>query len=266
MATRRTRAAPKAQGKRLPEKLLPTLPPLEERRRALYRAQFTDLQCRAWGDRTWSKDVLRDAERSIGIARSLLTKHDVPGYPLVRLRWLCELVVELQKAVADDALEDLSAARSDTRALADRARRLKGQALDRMKAVLEGNRAAIAALTRRTIEKPTPQQWPRVLQTLAAQGRRLREGEDTALLAEDCALTPEFLASLDALADQLAEQVTTTWRAVGTNDSVSTSQVEGRVLRELAVLCDRVAAARRDGAAIAALPIPPSVRAASRRR
>ena len=266
MATRRTPAAPKAPGKRLPEKLLPTLPPLEERRRALYRAQFTDLQCRAWGDRTWSKDVLRDAERTIGIARSLLTKHDVPGYPLVRLRWLCELVVELQREVADDGLDDLKVARGNTRALAERAKKVRTQATNRLKAVLQGNRAALAALSKKRIHNPSPWQWVGELTRLADEGRRLREDEDTALLADDCALTTGFLDSLDALANELAELVPTTWRGVGTNDSAMTNALAGRVLRELAFLCDRVKAARRGGTTVGALPLPPSVRAGSRRR
>lgn len=266
MATRRTPAAPKAPGKRLPQKLLSTLPPLEERRRALYRAQFTDLQCRAWGDRTWSKDVLPDAERTIGIARSLLTKHDVPGYPLVRLRWLCELVVELQREVADDGLDDLKVARGNTRALAEQATKVRTQATNRLKAVLQGNRAALAALSKKRIHNPTPWQWVGELTRLADEGRRLREDEDTALLADDCALTTGFLDSLDALANELSELVPTTWRGVGTNDSAMTNALEGRVLRELAFLCDRVKAARRGGTTVGALPLPPSVRAASRRR
>jgi hypothetical protein len=266
VATRRTPAAPKSPGKRLPEKLLQTLPPLEERRRTLYRAQFTELQCRAWGDRTWAKDVLRDAERTIGVARALLTKDEVPGYPLVRLRWLCELVVALQQEVADDGLEDLKVARGNTRALAARASALRTQATHRLKAVLQGNRAALAALSQRRIVKPTPWQWVGELTRLADEGRKLRADEDTALLADDCALTPGFLDSLDALANELAELVPTTWRGVGTNDSAVTSHLEGRVLRELAFLCDQVKAARRGGAPVGALPLPPGVRAASRRR
>jgi len=246
--------------------LLQTLPLLEERRRTLYRAQFTELQCRAWGDRTWAKDVLRDAERTIGIARSLLTKDDVPGYPLMRLSWLCELVVALQREVADDGLDDLKVARGNTRALAERAKKLGTQATDRLKAVLQGNRAALADLSKKRIDKPTPWQWVGVLTRLADEGRKLREDEDTALLADDCALTPEFLDSLDALANELGELVPTTWRGVGTNDSTMTSHLEGRVLRELAFLCDQVKAARRGGSTVGALNLPPSVRAASRRR
>ena len=73
--------------KRLAEKLLERLPPVDKKRRSLYRNQFTELQCRDWGNRTSSGAVLADAERTIGKANGVLMKHAVPGYPLFRSGW-----------------------------------------------------------------------------------------------------------------------------------------------------------------------------------
>jgi len=259
-------ATPLAPGKRLAEKLLGTLPKLDPRRRELYRGQFSNQQCWAWGDRTWSANVLADAERTIGRANVLLTNHTVPGYPLARLAWLCELTVELKRAIAEDDLPELRVRLGETRALARRATTLRTKAVNRIKAVLMGNRPALADLARGRIDKPTPQRWPGVLRVLAHRARTLIDDDATSLLAEDSAVNAELITSLEALADELDALVPTTWRGAVTNDSTVTSHLEGRVLRELAFACDRVRAARAEGVAVGSLPLPPSVRAASRRR
>lgn len=268
MANRRRAAAPSeaAIGKRLAQKLLETLPELDATRRKLYRAQFSELQCRDWGDRTWGKDVLRDAERTVGAAHALLKAVDVPGFPLVRLRWLCELIVELQRAIEEDALPEHRVLRGEAKTLAARARRLRTQATNRLKAALVGNGAALTALSKEQPSKPTPQQLPGLLEKLAARGRALRKDEALVLLADDAALTDEYLASLQQLANELTLAVQATFGGPRTNDSVATSHAEGRVLRELAFLCDQVKKAREGGTTVDALPLPPTVRAASRRK
>ena len=156
--------------------------------------------------------------------------------------------------------------RREAEALAERARTLRTTAKNRLKAALEGNPGALNALSKEQPEKATPQQLPDLLGKLAARGRALREDEDLVLLADDAALTPDFLASLDELANELTEKVQETFKASGTNDSSLTNPLEGRVLRELAYLCDRVTNARKEGITIASVPLPRSVRSASRRK
>ncbi len=253
-------------GPRLAQQQLKTLPRPTEARRRLYRAQFTDLQCRAWGDRTWAKSVLADAERVIGAAAPALREHEVPGYPLVRLGWLCELTVALEHALRDDALDERATERRDAFSAGQRAEVLRRRAVNRLKAMAPGDVAFQKRVRRNDARRSTPQQLRVVLRRLADFVVGLRQDADLRLLADDCGLTTAFLDELEAAAKALDVLVPKTWRAGPTNDSAATSVIEGRVLREVAFLHDCVARARADGSPVPHLNLPRSAHTASRRR
>ena len=94
-------------------KLLTSLPPLDERRRRVYRAAFSDEQCDAWGKRTKAENVEGEAERFVGTLDSILKKGDVGGYSRYRLSWLCHLVGELNDAIDNDGAGGMDSARTE---------------------------------------------------------------------------------------------------------------------------------------------------------
>jgi hypothetical protein len=247
-------------------RLLKTLPKLDERRRRLYRAQFTDVQCRAWGSRTWARNVLGDAERTVGAASKVLHKREVTGYPLHRLAWLCELVVALQQSIEDDDLPTQRLVRAEARghsARVDPLRRRLVAALKRLAPADAPYQRRVAALND---PKPSPQGQYEALDLLVPFARAQRATADARLLADDCGLTEALIEEVEAASSALRVVVQGTWANQATNDSGTTSTVEGRVLRELAYLHDAFATAREVDLAVPAIPLPRTARIASRRR
>jgi hypothetical protein len=247
-------------------RLLKTLPTLDERRRRIYRAQFTDAQCRAWGSRTWARNVLGDAERTVGAASKVLRKREVPGYPLHRLAWLCELIVALQKSIEDDDLPTQRHVRAEAQRASSNADPLRRRLVAALQQLAPANAAYLRRISQLNVTTPTPQRRAKTLEDLAAFARTQRRSADERLLADDCGLTEAFLAEVESIAVELRAAVEASWAAPLTNDSMATSAVEGRVLRELAFLHDAFSMARALGTAVPAVPLPRTARIASRRR
>ncbi|MDX2010362.1 MAG: hypothetical protein SFW67_09240 [Myxococcaceae bacterium] len=252
--------------RRIAAKLQPRLPKLDARRRALYLGQFTDAQCHAWGSRTWARAVLGDAERALGVTAKLLDRCDVPGYPKHRLAWLCELVIALDAAIAEDDLPSQKLVRIEAKARAaqlDPLRRRLVSALQRLAPADMRHQRRVAAVND---PRPSPQGQYQTLEALAVLARAQRSTADRRLLADDCGLTEALIAQAEAEAEALRPLVAATWGNQATNDSMSTSAIEGRVLRELAYLHDALATARAEGLTVDTGPLPRTVRIASRRR
>ena len=252
--------------KRIAAKLKARLPKLEERRRALYRGQFTDEQCRAWGSRTWARDVLGDAERTLGVTMKVLEQHEVPGYPKHRLAWLCELVIALEAAIAEDDLPALRMMRREAKAQAQKLDPLRRKLVSALQRLAPADALHLRRVASANDTKPSPQGQYRTLEALAQLARQVRSTADQRLLADDCGLTEALIEQAEAEAAALRPVVAETWGRHSTNDSVGTSTIEGRVLREMAYLHDAIATARSEGVAVDERPLPRTARIASRRR
>jgi hypothetical protein len=86
---------------------------------------------------------------------------------------------------------------------------------------------------------------------MALSARRTPEGE---LLANDAGLTEEFLSNASAVAESLSASNQRTWTVSTGQDTQETDRVEGRVLRELALLRTAVHHARVTGQALPNFP------------
>ena len=250
-------AATKAKApakQRIAVKLLTELPPLDERRRRVYRAAFSDEACDAWGSRTKANEVEGEAERFVGTLHSILKKTPVTGYSTYRLSWLCHLVGELNDAVDADGTESVDAARTDRAAavtIADKARR---KLVNGLMAVALGNEAFTNEITNRNESSKSAHALESTLTGLLELATRARRSDDGELLCEDAGLTTEFLSSVSAIMESLRETNEATYSEVRGNDSARTNRIEGRVLREMVFAAASLRRAREAGEAVAALP------------
>jgi hypothetical protein len=263
-ATTKVKAAPKKAAvakarpapavDRLAVKLLATLPALDDRRRKAYRAAFTDAQCEAWGRATKADGVLSDAERGVGAVAAKVRSGGVPGYSAHRLAWVCQLMADLEDAIASQRKAGGTEARAQRKAavaVADRARRL-------LVAGLESMAGGDASLRQQLADRNEAGLAPHVLESsltglvqLALQWRRTEHGE---VLADDAGITDAFLSSVSAVVDSLREANEHTYGDGADSDSAQTNRIEGRLLRELGFLKNALATARALGAVAPAFP------------
>ena len=254
MAAKKTKAIAKQRtSKRLAAKVLATLPALDADCRAAYRAAFSDAQCEAWAAQTKADAVLAEAERALGAVHARLRRGPLGGYSLRRLAWLCELMVALESAVAEQRAAEKTEARARRDAAVDtavRARRRLVVALQSMAGGDEGRRRLIAA---HNDASKTPQVLVSTVTGLVELARAWRREQLGAVLAEDAGLTDDVLAALADAALALREATEATFGGE-VNDSADTARVEGRVLRELGFLRRCLEGARELGDAVPAFP------------
>lgn len=252
--TARRPAKPAGPKERLAVKLLATLPALDDRRRKAYRAAFTDAQCEAWGQQTKADEVLGDAERAVGVVAARMKNGGFTGYSARRLAWVCQLMADLEDAIASQKEADGSEARAQRNAavaVADRARR-------RLAAGLYSMAGGDEKLRRQVADRDEQSDAAHVLESsltglvqLALSWRRAEFGE---VLADDAGITDEFLSSVSAVVDSLREANEHTYGDGSGRDSAETNRVEGRVLRELSFLRAALATAKALGDSVPALP------------
>jgi len=238
---------------RLAVKLLTALPPLDERRRRVYRAAFSDEQCDAWGRRTKAENVEGEAERFVGTLDAILKKGDIGGYSRYRLSWLCHLVGELNDAIDSDGASSADAARTERAAavaIADKARK---RLVNGLLSVALGNKAFTKEITDRNEPNLAPHALESTLTGLLQLAVRARRFEDGALLSDDAGLTEEFLSSISAITEALRESNEATYSENRGNDSARTNRIEGRVLREMAFAYATMRRAREAGEAVPAI-------------
>lgn len=236
------------------EKVLAQLPPLDERRRRVYRAAYSEEQCLAWGSRTKAKEVYAEAERFVATAHTVLLRTPVTTYGLHRLAWLAQVTASLADSIARDdnaAGVDDRARRSGMATIADRTRRRLAGGL---MAAATGN----APVSKRITDRNEPSLTPHVLETtltgllqVAVELRRTDAGE---LLLDDAGITETFLSSVTATIDSLREANNATYGDSTGNDSQATNAVEGRVLREMAFLQTALRFAKDAGEVVGSLP------------
>lgn len=252
-STAKKAAAPK-KADRLAVKLLATLPALDDKRRKAYRAAFSDSQCEAWGQQTKAENVLADAERGVGAVAAKVKNGGVTGYSSRRLAWVCQLMADLEDAIASQTAADGTDARAQRNAavsVADRARK-------RLAAGLYSMAGGDASLRKQIADRNESSSVPHVLESsltglvqLALRWRRTEHGE---VLADDAGITDEFLSSVSAVVDSLREANEHTYGEGVGRDSAETNRVEGRVLRELSFLRKALVTAKELGDAVPAFP------------
>lgn len=256
-ASKKTSTAKKAAPKkadRLAVKLLATLPALDDKRRKAYRAAFTDSQCEAWGQQTKAENVLADAERGVGLVAAKVKSGGITGYSSRRLAWVCQLMADLEDAIASQQQADGTEARAQRNAavsVADRARK-------RLAAGLYSMAGGDASLRKQVADRNESSAVPHVLESsltglvqLALRWRRTEFGE---VLADDAGITDEFLSSVSAVVDSLREANEHTYGEGVGRDSAETNRVEGRVLRELSFLRKALVSAKDLGDAVPVFP------------
>lgn len=260
MASKKKAAPKKASAKapakspRIAFKLLSSLPPIDAKRRRIYLRAFSDEQCDAWGDRTKAASVHAEAERFVG-ALAATMKKPVVGYSLHRFAWLCQLVTELDDAVASDEAGRSSVARGERVGafhVADKARKRLASGL---MAAAMGDEAFTKAITDRNETPEAPHALESTLTGLLQLASQLRRSDDGELIADDVGLTAEFLSSVSAMTDALREANERTYGLAGGVDSEHTNRIEGRVLREMSFALRTLRRAKEDGEAITA-PVP----------
>lgn len=247
-------ASVKAPSARIAEKLLSQLPPLDERRRRVYRNAFSEEQCIAWGSRTRAAAVFAEAERIAGSAFVSLKKSAVTGYSLHRLAWLAHLITELSDAIARDAEASPAPGRverSGAVTIADKARK---KLVNGLLSVATGNAAFIKAVTDRNESNQSAHSLESTLTGLLQLAVTARRSPDGELLCDDAGLSEEFLSSISAITESLREANEATYGERTGTDSQRTNLIEGRVLRELGFLAQAFKNAREAGEAIGTLP------------
>ncbi|MBL8919847.1 MAG: hypothetical protein JNJ54_13345 [Myxococcaceae bacterium] len=243
-----------AKAPRFAFKLLGSLPPIDAKRRRIYLRAFSDEQCDAWGDRTKAAAVHAEAERFVGALATTLKK-PVVGYSLHRFAWLCQLITELDDAVASDEAGRNAVARGERVGafhIADKARKRLASGL---LAAASGDPAFTKAVTDRNENPTAPHALESTLTGLLQLAAQLRRSDDGELIADDVGLTAEFLSSVSAMTDALREANERTYGLPGGADSEHTNRIEGRVLREMGFALKALRRAKEDGEAIT-LPVP----------
>lgn len=232
---------------RLAVKLLTELPPLDERRRRVYRAAFTDEQCDAWGKRTKAENVEGEAERFVGTLSSIMKKGDVGGYSRYRLSWLCHLVGELNDAIDADGAGSADSARTERAAAVAIANKARKRIVNGLMSVAQGNEAFTKQITDRNESSLAPHALESTLTGLLQLAVQARRSDDGALLCDDAGLSEEFLSSISAITEALRESNEATYSEDRGTDSTRTNRIEGRVLREMAFALSTLRRAREAG-------------------
>ena len=244
---------------RLAVKLLTELPPLDERRRRVFRAAFTDEQCKAWGDMTKAASVLTEAERFVGELHAALKKVVPTGYSLNRLTWLTSLVNDLHDAVEADDANQNNAGRTERAGAVEFADKTRRKLANALMAASTGSKAFRKEVTDRNESNRAPHALESSLAGLLQLAVRLRMSDDGEALADETGLNETFLSSVSAVTDGLRTANEATYTSEGGRDSTTTNVIEGRVLREIAFAISTFRRAREDGELAAALKVGPVV-------
>lgn len=255
-------AATKAQARakqRIAVKLLTDLPPLDERRRRVYRAAFSDEACTTWGNTTKADSVLAEAERFIGALAVAVKKAAPTGYSINRLSWLTSLVNDLGDAVDADAKSSTGDARTLRTGAIEVADKVRKKLVRALMAASTGNDAFRKNVTDRNDSNKAAHALESTLTGLLQLAVRLRMSDDGEVLADDVGLTEPFLSSVSSVADSLREANEATYTAESGHDSTTTNLVEGRVLREMNFAVVTFRRAREDGEPVAALTPGPNL-------
>lgn len=261
-AAKKPSKAPKAAKgvpakQRVAIKLLTQLPPLDERRRRVFRAAFSDEACAAWGDQTKAEAVLAEAERALGELHAALKKASPTGYGLNRLSWLTGLVNELGDAIDADAAALSGGAQSERAGAIEVADKIRRTLANALTAASTGNEAFRAEVLARNEDNRAAHALESSLAGLLQLAVRLRLSDDGEVLADEVGLTEAFLSSVSAVTDSLRAANEATYAAEPGADSAATNVIEGRVLRELAFAVDTFRRAREAGEPVAALKAGP---------
>jgi hypothetical protein len=256
VATAKKAAPAKARGA---VKLLTSLPPLDERRRRVFRAAFTDEQCKAWGDTTKAPNVLIEAERFIGELNVALKKVVPTGYSLNRLTWLASLVNDLHDAVEADEASQNDAGRTERAGAIEVADKTRRKLANALMAASTGSKAFRKEVTDRNESNRAAHALESSLAGMLQLAVRLRMSDDGEALADETGLTEAFLSSVSAVTDSLRSANEATYTSEGGRDSTTTNVIEGRVLREMAFAVSTFRRAREDGELAAALKVGPLV-------
>ncbi len=235
-------------------RVLASLPALDDKRRALYRKVFTDLQCHAWGRRTRAKKVVSEANQLIGSLGALFQKREVVGYAKHRLAWLCELTLALASAVEKGEEEEAqvgTSGKGDARTAADR---LLSRIVDALLSAGEGDEVTLKRLSALEVRRDSNARLTASLQGVAALASDLRATEDGRLLCEDVGLTAAVLAEVKPLVERLEDATMAVMRRPPGTDAPDTNVLEGRVLREMAFATSAI---RRAKALDSTVPLPP---------
>lgn len=256
MAPRRKPPTPESSafGTATATRVLATLPPLDAKRRELYRGVFTDEQCHAWGRRTKARVVVQEANRLIGSLGALFARREVVGYARHRLAWLCELTLALASAVHATADEEAKSALTRTTAPQEAADRLLTRIVDGLLSAAEGNDVVLKQLSALKVRRDSNARLMASLRGVTTLAARLRSTEDGRVLCDDVGLSAAVLKEVDPLLEQLSTRSLAAAQRPKGSDTPETNQLEGRVLRELAFATSALRRAKALDATVPALP------------
>lgn len=246
-------------------RLLKSLPKLTPLLREAHDALWTDAQCDAWGKKAKPPEVLAQAQDWLKTASAALageSADDVP-YTKLRLAWLAEQTVALDRALAGDIPRALAEAQDTRDAKFDDARRLQARLASRMGLLVGGDEERAAALAiadhgHKTIEQ--------VLSSLAALSALLstwRKEPRLVVLADELGLELSALRLATKLHDELEDAVLeVTNAAESRTETQPVPRLTGRVLRELAALHRAFTAAGDAGLRVPRLKVRASLKGA----
>lgn len=241
---------------------LGSLPALTGKLRAAFRLAFSDEQCDAWGALTRAEDVIKEAQRWIGIMAGALKDGADVTYSRRRLTFLCELLVLLEDELAytkNSANVDLRCTRNAALAVANNARkdltrRLRALAGGQEKLLREVDRLAPGRESSATDVQDS-------LTATIDLGLKMRRSEIMEALADDVGLTEARLNSAYAALEALAGARSITLEPVAQEgDAPSVNRIEGRVLREMRLAQQLFDEARTMGAKVPPLRVGPTLK------
>ncbi|MFZ5438503.1 MAG: hypothetical protein ACOZQL_00775 [Myxococcota bacterium] len=231
-------------------RLLKSLPKLTPLLREAHDALWTDGQCDAWGRKAKPADVLAQAEDWLKVAHTALAgeaAEDVP-YTRLRLAWLAEQTVALDRALAGDIPRALAEAQDARDEKFDEARRVQARLASRMSLLVGGAEERGAALAIANHGHKTVEQVVSGLSALSALLSTWRKEPGLVVLADELGLDLTLLRHATKVHDELEDAVLeVTSAAEQRKDTQPVGRLAGRVLRELAALHRAFSAAHDAG-------------------
>ncbi len=245
------------------EKTLRTLPELNEKLRAGFRAAFTDEQCFAWGKRCRAADIIREAQPWVVTMAVALKREKGVNYSQRRLTWLAELLVALEKEVAatvDPERGDRLSARS---AALENALAVRRTLISQLRGVIGQQKAWLLRLKATRLRNSiVPRYVFDSLSATLALAEALSKDKVLAPLLDDIGVTDASLASARAALSELQDTSTATLAMAGRpGDAPSVNLLEGRVLRELRLAQQMFDEARKKGVSVPSLRAGPKLKA-----
>ncbi|MBL9036918.1 MAG: hypothetical protein JNG84_00255 [Archangium sp.] len=276
MAAKKKAAAPKAAAKKKltapvkkKSKLRPT-PAVKLLDRAqlpgtklrdLFRASFTDDQCRSWGEKTKAVNVLAACAQWLPLIDKGLSKAPRFAYSPQRFAWLLECVVALEDEVertTNDGADEAVGLRSYA---ASRATQERNGLLDGLMQVAAGRADLRPQITQRTGDVRTLDGLESSLAGLLDLATRWHKRDDLSLLCDDADLGEERLNRAWNALEALHQATEVTNRhARNEGDAESVNLIEGRVLREMKLAMRAFDRARASSLDVPALVVPPSLK------